>query len=124
MAACRWLADTGWRIDDEPQQMLWDSAVHYLGTAGGPDHFRKVRASHSGFDAAVWAQMGDLGWTGILLPEAVGGSEMGPGGALTLVEELGRTIAPEPFIASAVIAATVLAASQTDAASARARALA
>lgn len=107
----------GWRVDDELQQMLRDSAVSYLGTAGGADHFRKVRSGDSGFDAAVWTQMGELGWTGILLPEAVGGSEMGLGGVLTLAEELGRAIAPEPFIASAVIAATVLAASQTDVAS-------
>jgi len=114
----------GWRLDDELQQMLRDSAVNYLGTAGGPDHFRKVRASDSGFDAATWAQMGELGWTGILLPEAVGGSEMGLGGVLTLAEELGRTIAPEPFIASAVIAATVLAASEADIASTLGRALA
>ena len=43
----------GWRVDDELQQMLRDSAVHYLGTAGGPEHFRKVRASADGFDAAT-----------------------------------------------------------------------
>jgi len=114
----------GWRVDDDLQQMLRDSAVHYLGTEGGPDHFRKVRASDSGFDAAAWAQMGELGWTGILLPEATGGSEMGLDGALTLAEELGRAIAPEPFIASAVIAATVLAASETEVALSLARALA
>jgi alkylation response protein AidB-like acyl-CoA dehydrogenase len=106
----------GWRVDDELQQMLRDSAVHYLGTAGGPEHFRKVRASADGFDAAAWTQMGELGWTGLLLPEAVGGSEMGLDGALTLAEELGRFLAPEPFVASSVIAATILAASDQEAA--------
>ncbi|GAA0333215.1 acyl-CoA dehydrogenase family protein [Sphingomonas oligophenolica] len=114
----------GWRVDDELQQMLRDSAVHFLGAAGGPDHFRKVRASDSGFDPVVWAQMGELGWTGILLPEAAGGSEMGLEGALTLAEELGRAIMPEPFIASAVVAATVLGASETQAALTLSRALA
>lgn len=102
----------GWRVDDELQQMLRDSAVHYLGQAGGPVHFRKVRESESGFDPSAWAQMGELGWTGLLLPEPVGGSELGLDAALTLAEEIGRHLCPEPFVAAAVIAATVLAASE------------
>jgi len=124
MAARKWLPDMGWRVDDEMQQMLRDSAVHYLCSVDGPAHFRQVRTQESGFDAAAWAQMGALGWTGILLPEAVGGSGMALEGALTLAEEMGRTVAPEPFIASAVIAATVLGASDTAAAATLASALA
>ncbi len=114
----------GWRVDDELQQMLRDSARHYLGDAGGPDHFRKVRASDSGFDAAAWSQMAELGWTGILLPEAAGGANLGLESALTLAEELGRSVAPEPFVAASVIAATVLAASEGEVASALAQDLA
>jgi Acyl-CoA dehydrogenases len=114
----------GWRTDDELQQMLRDSAQNVLETEGGPAHFRSVRASENGFDARAWAQMGELGWTGILLPEAVGGSDMAFDGALTLAEELGRSIAPEPFVSAAVIAATVLAKSQAPAALALARSLA
>ncbi|MDR7156472.1 alkylation response protein AidB-like acyl-CoA dehydrogenase [Sphingobium xenophagum] len=106
----------GWRVDDELKQMLRDSARHYLEDAGGEGHFRKVRASGNGFDAQAWSQMGELGWTGILLPESAGGSDLGLDAALTLNEELGRAIAPEPFVASAVIAATVLAASDSEAA--------
>lgn len=114
----------GWRVDDELQQMLRDSARHYLGDNGGPAHFRKVRDSETGFDAAAWRQMGELGWTGLLLPEAVGGSELGLDAALTLAEEFGRAIAPEPFVAAAVMAATVLAGSDGEAASALSRELA
>lgn len=101
----------GWRIDNDLQQMLRDSARGHLGDAGGAAHFRAVRASPEGFDANAWLQMGELGWTGILLPESHGGSGLGHETALTLAEELGRAIAPEPFVASAVVAATVLAAS-------------
>jgi len=114
----------GWRTDDELQQMLRESALHVLGAEGGPAHFRAVRASEGGFDPATWAQMGELGWAGILLPEAAGGSELAFEGALTLAEELGRAIAPEPFVSSAVIAATLLAASQVPAALELARSLA
>ena len=108
----------GWRVDDELQQMLRDSARNYLGDAGGPGHFRNVRNLESGFDAVAWAQMGELGWTGVLLPEAVGGSGLGLASALTLAEELGRTLAPEPFVSAGVIAATLLANSESGAATA------
>ena len=114
----------GWRVDNELQQMLRESAQSYLGEAGGPAHFRAVRDGGIGFDAAAWRQMGELGWTGILLPESVGGSGLGLEPALTLAEELGRAIAPEPFIASAIIAGTLLTSSTAERAKALARSLA
>lgn len=112
----------GWRVDNDLQQMLRESAEGYLGEAGGPAHFRAVRDGGTGFDEAAWTQMAELGWTGILLPEGVGGSELGLEPALTIAEELGRSASPEPFVASAVIGATLLAAS--DAALARELAIA
>lgn len=114
----------GWRVDNDLQQMLRDSAQGYLAEAGGPSHARSVRSNKDGFDPAAWASFGALGWTGVLLPERLGGSELGLEPALTLAEELGRTITPEPFVSSAVIAATLLAASTADAAAELAGALA
>lgn len=114
----------GWRVDSDLQQMLRESAQGWLGDKGGPAHFRAVRESGSGFDADAWRDMAELGWSGMLLPEAAGGSQLGLEPALTLAEELGQAIAPEPFVASAVIAATVLAASDTPRAMELARALA
>ena len=99
----------GWRVDNKLQPLLRESAQGYLSDAGGPAHFRAVRDAGNGFDAAAWRPMGELGWTGILLSENVGGAQLELEPALTLAEELGRTIAPEPFIASAVIAGTLLA---------------
>jgi alkylation response protein AidB-like acyl-CoA dehydrogenase len=98
-----------WRLDNDLQQMLRQSAQGYLSEAGGAKHFRNVRASADGFDAQAWARMGELGWTGILLPEAMGGSGLGLRPALTLAEELGQSLSPEPFVASAIIAGTLLA---------------
>jgi alkylation response protein AidB-like acyl-CoA dehydrogenase len=114
----------GWRVDNEVQQMLRESAQGYLGEASGPRHFRAVRDSGSGFDPTAWSNMAQLGWTGILLPESMGGSELGMGPVLTVAEELGRALAPEPFIASAVIAATMLLASTDPAARALASGIA
>jgi 3-oxochol-4-en-24-oyl-CoA dehydrogenase len=65
--------------------------------------------------------MGDLGWTGILLPEALSGSALGLEPALTLAEELGQALSPEPFVASTVMAGTVLAAAHGESATSLAR---
>ena len=113
----------GWRVDSDLQQMLRESAEGYLADKGGPAHFRAVRESQSGFDSAAWKAMAELGWTGILLPESAGGSELGLEPALTLAEELGRAIAPEPFVSSAIIAATLLAEADGETATAMASAI-
>ena len=114
----------GWRVDDDIQQFLRDSARSWLKEAGGADRARHIRSVEHGFDPASWESMGALGWTGILLPEDVGGTGLGLGPALALAEELGRAAAPEPFVASAIIAATVLAASSSTTAAAVAERLA
>ncbi|NBB50445.1 hypothetical protein GVN24_19400 [Rhizobium sp. CRIBSB] len=104
----------GWRTDTDIQQMLRDSARAWLAEAGGPGRVRAVRATEAGFDPAIWSGMGEMGWTGVLLPESAGGSELGLGPALTLAEELGRAASPDPFIASVFIAGTVLEASTAE----------
>ncbi len=56
-----------------------------------------------------WAELGELGWLGLHLPEDVGGSGYGIDELVIVVEELARAVAPGPFVptvlASAVIAA-------------------
>src|SRR5580698_3747510 len=56
-----------------------------------------------------WDDMAQLGWLGLHLPEECGGSGYGLPELVVVVEELGRAVAPGPFvptvIASAVVAA-------------------
>ncbi len=60
--------------------------------------------------SGAWKEMADLGWLGLHLPEAYGGSGFGLAELVIVVEALGAAIAPGPFLptvwASAVIAAT------------------
>jgi alkylation response protein AidB-like acyl-CoA dehydrogenase len=55
-----------------------------------------------------WKEMADLGWLGLHVPEAAGGSGYGLAELAVIVEELGRVMAPGPFLptvwASAVLA--------------------
>ncbi|HEY1466501.1 MAG TPA: acyl-CoA dehydrogenase [Acidimicrobiales bacterium] len=59
---------------------------------------------------AFWADVAGLGWLGLHIPEEYGGSGFGLPELVIVVEELGRAVAPGPFVptvaASAVIAAT------------------
>ena len=57
---------------------------------------------------SFWKDMADLGWLGIHLPEAHGGAGAGLGELVVVLDEIGRQVAPGPFLptvlASAVIA--------------------
>ncbi len=59
-------------------------------------------------DQKLWAEMAELGWLGLVLPSAAGGS----GGTLCdlelLCEELGRNLNPLPFVPVTVAAAAAL----------------
>ncbi|WP_068255662.1 acyl-CoA dehydrogenase family protein [Janibacter corallicola] len=59
--------------------------------------------------SAIWqALAGQLGLAGLLVPESLGGVGAGPREAAVVLEELGRSVAPVPFLTSAVIATTAL----------------
>jgi alkylation response protein AidB-like acyl-CoA dehydrogenase len=61
----------------------------------------------------LWkALAGDLGLAGLLVPEERGGSGASAREAAVVLEELGRAVAPVPFLTSSVIAATVLLAAE------------
>jgi alkylation response protein AidB-like acyl-CoA dehydrogenase len=66
----------------------------------------------------LWDDLKDLGWLGLHLPEAHGGSGYGLEELVIVVEELGRAVAPGPFVPT-VIASAVIAAAADDATKAR-----
>jgi len=53
----------------------------------------------------LWPDIAALGWTGLLIPEAYGGSGGDMLDAVMLVEEMGYACLPSPFVRSAVAAA-------------------
>ena len=65
-----------------------------------------------------WDDLKELGWLGLHLPEAHGGSGYGLEELVVVVEELGRAVAPGPFVPT-VIASAVIAAAGDDALQAR-----
>jgi hypothetical protein len=73
----------------EEQSMLRDAARAWTQEKSPVTAFRKLRDSKNelGFDAAVWSEMGEMGWAGVVVPEAYGGSEFGYVGLGLVLEE-------------------------------------
>ncbi|GHH52971.1 acyl-CoA dehydrogenase family protein [Streptomyces candidus] len=69
-----------------------------------------VRAEEGApYDAGLWkALAADMGVAGLLVPEELGGQGASHREAAVVLEELGRAIAPAPYLTSAVVATEVL----------------
>lgn len=67
------------------------------------------------FDREVWAALADAGLLGVALPAAVGGSGLGVVEQCLVLEQVGRTVAPVPVLASCVLGALPIAAFGTEA---------
>lgn len=70
---------------------------------------RGEEAKHSGFDSALWDVLcNQVGVAAIALPEHLGGAGYGPAALGVVAHELGRALAPVPFVSSAVLATGLL----------------
>jgi 3-oxochol-4-en-24-oyl-CoA dehydrogenase len=56
---------------------------------------------------SYWSEMVDLGWLGIHLPEAYGGSGAGLLELVVVLDELGRQVAPGPFLPTVLASAVI-----------------
>jgi alkylation response protein AidB-like acyl-CoA dehydrogenase len=88
----------------EHMQMLKDSAAGIAPRKGDLKRIRALRFTEPGFDRATWRQMCEMGWLGLRVPEADGGSGLGVRELCTLAEELGAGLVPEPLIPAAMAA--------------------
>lgn len=92
----------------EEETMLSDAARGFLDGAAPVSALRALRDAGKTHDPALWQEMAAMGWAGVLVPEAQGGSDMGHAAANILAGELGKTLVASPFLSTAVIAATAL----------------
>ncbi len=97
-------------ILNEDQSMLRDSARTFVATEAPVTHFRKYRDMNckDGFSHDLWKQFAEMGFTGILIPEAEGGLGMGHIEAGIVLEEIGRNLSPSPFLSTSVAAVEAL----------------
>ena len=96
------------------EQDMLRKAVRSL-CADAADSVRAMENDPKGFDDDFWQGLAAMGLTGLMTSEALGGSDMGLLDAVVVYEELGRSLVPSPHLASAVVAAGVLATAGSDA---------
>ena len=90
---------------DGEQVALRDAVRGLLSKAyGDHDDRRRTVAEDPGFDEKVWARMAEMGLLGLPFAEADGGVGAGPVEIGIVCHELGRVIAPEPYLTSVVLA--------------------
>ena len=93
----------------EEQTMLRDSAKEWVQARSPVSALRALRDSDAaGYDPGVWREMGEMGWAGVITPEAHGGSEFGYLGLGLVLEEAGRTLTASPLLSTALIGASAL----------------
>jgi alkylation response protein AidB-like acyl-CoA dehydrogenase len=94
----------------EEQSMLRDSARGLISDKAPVAHLRALRDGKDadGFSRELWRTFAEMGFAGLLVPEKFGGSGLGCVEAGVVMEEIGRTLMPSPFLSTAVLAASAL----------------
>lgn len=101
-------------LTDE-QEELRATARRFFEERSPMSRVRELIDGDQGYDHDLWKQLaGQLGLTGLAIPERYGGSGFGYVELSVVLEEMGRALVPAPFLASAVLAATALLASDDE----------
>lgn len=91
------------------QEAFRDQLRRLLAARAPLERVREVASEGSGYDARLWTGLAELGAMGVLVPEQHGGLGMGAFDAGLVLEELGRHVAPAPYLVSAFVAPLLLA---------------
>lgn len=99
---------------DDEQVALRDAVRGLIGKAYADfDQRRRTVAEDPGFSEQVWAQLAEMGLLGLPFAEEDGGVGAGPVEMGIVAHELGRVLAPEPYLTSVVLAGGLVSAAGT-----------
>src|SRR4051812_21445689 len=96
------------------QAALRDAARELLDDRCPTTRVRTVHEQGTGWDAELWARMVEQGWLGVTVAESDGGLGLGVVELGVMLEEIGRHVAPVPFLPTAVTIEVARRAGATD----------
>ncbi len=99
----------------EEQTLLKNSAREFVKATFPVDQVRQFRDSQPGdqdkalrYSRDHWQKMAELGWAGIIFPEQYGGLGLGYAELGVVLEELGHSLAAQPFLSAVLLAGNTI----------------
>lgn len=87
----------------EEQVMLRDSVARFIQDDYSFDARRKIAASDTGMSAEHWQTFAELGWLSVPFAEEHGGFGGGPVDVMVMMEEFGKGMVLEPYLATVIL---------------------
>ncbi len=91
----------------EEQDLLRGEVRRFLDERCPIAEVRRLAETQTGYCEKLWEDMAGLGWLGLIIPETYGGAGLGWVDLIVVLEEMGRSLFPSPFLAN-TLAATAL----------------
>jgi pimeloyl-CoA dehydrogenase small subunit len=92
----------------DEQTLLQDSIERFIQNDYPFDARQKAIKQEPGFNPALWAQFAELGWLGVPFSEADGGFGGSALDTMIVMEQFGKGLVVEPFLATVVLAGGAL----------------
>ncbi|WP_269745710.1 acyl-CoA dehydrogenase family protein [Mycobacterium celatum] len=96
-------------VTDE-QRALRSTVADLMAKRSPESAVRALTATDTGFDPAVWQELAAMGLVGLLIPEEHGGAGAGPIELGIVAEEMGAALLVGPYLSTAVLVPSLLAA--------------
>lgn len=90
------------------QSMLQESIEKFIANDYDFERRQEYAASDLGYSPEVWTMFAELGWTTVPFAEEDGGFDGGPVELMVMMQQFGRGLLVEPFLANIVLAGGVL----------------
>ncbi|MDX1691647.1 MAG: acyl-CoA dehydrogenase family protein, partial [Acidimicrobiia bacterium] len=92
----------------EEQEMLRETARRFLDDKAPSETVRELMETDAGFDEGHWSEIAQQGWQAMAIPEAYGGAGFSFLEQAILMEEMGRSLFPAPYLSSIVLGADLV----------------
>jgi alkylation response protein AidB-like acyl-CoA dehydrogenase len=99
----------------DDSKLLREQAQRFLREHCTPKVVRHVLEGHAPYSPALWQAMAEMGWLAAAIPDRYDGAGLGYEALCVLAEELGRVLAPVPFISTVCLAAEAILAGGSEA---------
>ena len=91
----------------EEQQLLREQIAKFLAEQSPLPEVRRVMDSPGAHEPALWKQLAEMGITGLLVPEPLGGAGLGWVDLVVVLEETGRALLPSPLLSHSLFVSSL-----------------